>query len=187
MPDDIRVIGGNIKGRQHFNPKANFNINGVWVNFGHEANRSNGKPLLVQVKDDSGKVIASASIAHNADLYAINNNSVSPFSLQRYNAKTWNYADLNTSVTLKAGASYTVELSADSGAGFVVTGYETGAHGTNGYTPEQILISDIGGFAEASTDGGSSWVAYGKEGTYKPQLNQLPVLFTLVGGPKALD
>jgi hypothetical protein len=185
--DDIRTIGGNIKARQHFKPQADFRLNGVWINFGQEANRSNGSPMTILVKNSSGATIASATMKHNKALHDISKSGASPFNLQKYNAKTWQYADLNTEVSLSANNDYTVELSAPSGAGFFMTAYETKAHGPKVYTPEQVIISDIGGYAEASVNNGSSWESYGKPGTSNADKNQLPILFTTVGGPKSMD
>ena len=199
--NDVRIVEGNTRVRQKVKVPSVTVVDGVWINLGLEGNGSNGTALTVQVKTAAGTVLATASVAHDPDLYAIINNGYSGnFDIDEANARQWYYADLNTNATLAANTDYYIEFSAATGAGFRISGYQprqpSAANQLFTYNwddpsnplPYPLSVTGVGGYAQASTNAGSSWTVMTKD-TSKGGIHaerQVPVLLTVDGMPKTL-
>ena len=160
------IIGGSKRVRQKFTVRGkSYEVNGLWT---RSAKSGGGGTLKVEVKNNSGQVLATGS--YDASKFRDCGSRCSG---------KWYYSDLSSPVTLQEGQTYTAEYSGASVS--LQTGFplDYGAFkipGEGGGT----WWSDAQ--AEVSTNGGSSWTGF--SGTYFPK-RDLSILFTLVGQPKS--
>ncbi len=178
MSTGFRNIEGDTLGRQRFTvQRKSRQVDGVWVSSGHALERYvSGASMKTELKDDSGNILAVGSIPFSPQCAQ---SAANPTSAARRSCKSWGYTPFATPVMLNEGSSYSLELSAPAGAGFTIYSYNLkGEHAqdVNVWTNSR---------AEASTDRGVSWETWDKRNGRADELD-LPVLFTLVGMPRAL-
>lgn len=170
------VIGGNTRLRNRFVSQTDTRVNGVWINHGQLGN-SNGQSLTVELKNSSGTILATGSIASNTEL----KNVFSTQSVWRRNARAWSYGDLSTTVPLTQGETYTIELSSAAGAGFSMNAMAWvfgSSPAANSYINQQLV-------AEKSTNGGSTWGL--PTTSLFGDTRQFNILMTVEGMPKQIN
>jgi|GEM_PF-2685181 len=175
MSEARHAVQGSTKARQIFNVKdATRHVDGMWLKFGH-TKTADGSPLSVVLKNQSGTILAKATI--KASTRCIKTANDPSKSLGQW-CQDWARATFNKSVKLVKGSRYSVELSSGPKGGFDLIGYHTyRRHGMK--SRNEWLESRV----ELSKNGGSSWGAWSN--TYASE-RDLPLLFTIVGMPKQM-
>jgi len=169
-----KTIEGNTHGRQVFTvTDASRTVDGLWLNYGQTAN-ANGKPLQAQLKSDGGDVLGTLELPRADECMPIIRD---PKTYRDRGCREWGYADFETPIELVLGSTYHLELSAPSGAGFIVATYFTLTH--YGSTDRNHWRD---AYAELSENRGSAW----KPWTDSFQERDIPVLFTIEGQPKEI-
>ena len=172
-----KSIGGNVVARQRFDVRdATRNVDGLWINFGHTRS-SNGRPLDVRLRDDSGNTLATASIPASDHCRELAQGS----SFADKNCKDWGYSSLSTSVNLVEGMRYYVEFSSSSTNNFVLSAHQPLPGGEFADRNQWTQA-----WAQISTDSGRNWKQWAP-GTPAETERDLPVLFTISGMPRSLD
>ena len=172
--DGKKTIDGDVRARQVFTvTDASRTVDGMWLNFGQRS-WANGDSLLVELKSESGLVLASGNIARSDECLSIVVNAENSFERA---CRAWGFTDFSSNVDLLVGSTYTVELSAESGAGFLLSTYFTLKHyGSN----DSNHWDDA--YAEISTDGGNDWDSWVDSFLER----DIPLLFTVEGQPRQI-
>lgn len=178
MQRGTRQVDGNERLRQVFRySQADMSVDGLWINFGHDHTRSvNRQPMLMQVKDSSGRELARATYQYAKVVHDLQRKGQRNGNRAQWTARVWKYMDLSKVVDLKEGELYTVEFSAPAGAGFVFSSYFD-THGPNRDNWDNA-------YAQRSTNGGKSFGEWAPD-NYLPH-RDMPIMFTRVGGPRYL-
>lgn len=168
-------ISGSVRARESFNVQdVSRNVNGLWLNFGHTES-ADGSAMNIELKNESGSVLYSGQLP--ASEYCLERRS-NATTYGDYNCRDWGYLDFGKVITLNQGYSYSVELSAGSSAGFVVSTYMPFT--SHGFRNRNHWFEAR---AQHSTDGGRSWNSWaGKWETER----DLPMAFTIDGMPRQL-
>ncbi len=168
ISDGWKPVAGSHIVRQIFTvERANRKVNGLWLNFGLSPS-ADGSPLLVSLKDSRGVVVANGKI----------NASSMCLKMKDKYCRDWGYTNLNKNIELKKGLSYSVELSASSQAGFIVSTYVPMLG--QGFNAKNMWSSSK---AQYSKNKGLNWVKYANR---YPNDRDMALLFTIVGHPKSL-
>jgi len=169
-----KTIEGNRHGRQVFTvTDASRTVDGLWLNYGQTAS-ANGKPLQAQLKSDGGDVLGTLELPRADECMPIIRD---PDTYLEKGCREWGYADFETPIELVLGSTYHLELSAPSGAGFIVATYFTLTH--YGSTDRNHWRD---AYAEISENRGGFWTPWAKGFEER----DIPVLFTIEGQPKEI-
>lgn len=153
-------------------------VDGVWINLGHAPGkaRSAGR-LEATLVDEAGDVLATAWVEGSPACRETARRGARSGSLWAPHCRFWRHADFDRDVRLETGQRYALEF-ASKDHGFLLASYfplpnrETDNRKS---WPESR--------AEISTDGGDSWQTWSDK--YASD-RDLPVLFTLVDGPRVM-
>lgn len=178
---DSRRIDGNLRVRQRFIVRdVARRATGLWVAYGHVATGANGRPLHVEIKYE-GRVLHAADLpSEPAVAQAAMDQSGSVVTVH---PRVWRYIEFPSTIDLLLGETYFVELSAASGAGFVVNEYSERYPFPNGELGYRFRDFWTDAYAQQSSNGGSSWALFD---TADPD-GDIAMLFTLEGMPTWLD
>ena len=178
--DGSMYIEGPRHARQPITAPNNTTVDGVWLQHGQRAG-SNGQPLLVELKNAAGAVLATASIPHNAAVDAAFDDGGKFDKL----SNVWSYQPLNQTVNLTQNSKYYLEYSAPSGAGFVLMSLNTYFQ-SHERTSEYVGNGVLGG-AQRSENNGSTWGQFGGSNSVGGPNRHLQTLLTVQGMPRSLE
>ena len=173
-------IEGARHARQLITAPNNTTVDGVWLQHGQRAG-SNGQPLLVELKDTAGAVLATANIPYNAAVAAAFDDGGKFDKL----SNVWSYQSLNQAVDLKENTDYYLEFSAPAGAGFVFMSLNTYSQ-SHERTSEYVGNGVLGG-AQRSEDSGGKWGQFGGSSSVGGSSRHLQTLLTVQGMPRSLE
>ena len=185
-----QLIEGSVYARQRFTVRdATRYVTGVWIAFSHDQwTAASGEPLDVQLKVGD-TVLETVEIAYDsatsAEAIANSEQGISAFP------RKWGYAAFSQTRTLTENTEYTLVLSSDAGAGFVLSAnpYKTNIRNQpavgDGWSHRNRAEWEDSK-AELSTDSGSTWGDYFSGGGAPYTERDLPVLFTIEGMPTEL-
>ena len=164
-----RQIGGSSIARQRFTVEdAGREVDGVWLNFGHSPG-ADGSALSVELKGSKGQILAKGPIA--ASKHCVRKND--------RKCRDWGYTKFEDSVSLHEGDEYALEISASAHAKVRLSTYQP----LRLYQKFNDRNDWANARAEISDNSGRSW---GEWTSYKGDVRDLAVLFTLEGMPRKL-
>lgn len=164
------TVGGSVKARQVFTVElADRTVDGIWLNYGHTP-QFNGADaeLEMLLKSSDGKSLGSTKVNQAVECVG------------EINCTFWAYGELNTDVLLEQGRTYSVEISSSRAGVFNLSAFFPLSYGAWNSTSRNHWTNAK---AEVSLNGGVTWGSWASnfEG------RDLPLLFTIAGGPKYLD
>lgn len=169
------VVGGQTRVREKFTVSGpTRRVNGFWF----RADRNGTAQITFELKNNSGSVLASASVPAT---------TFDDGEFQKEGgAVNWKYVTLSQAVSLTGGGTYSLEIGS-SGTSLKVTAQIDMV--THGEVPGDMHFW-TDGVAEISENGGGSWQGFPQStgGTRSyTSYGDLPILFTLEGGPNAIN
>lgn len=178
-----QFVGGNTKVRQIFTVEdSSRTVDGLWLYFGHNYTYTpDGSNLNATLKDSSGTVLATTSIAPSPECISTAASGYAQNSFREQHCRVWSYSNLSTTVDLMEGQNYSIEFSSSDTAGFSLHTFFPLNYNRFNSTNRNFWNNAK---AQVSTNGGNAWEDWA--GTYYPD-RDITMLFTIDGMPKQLQ
>ena len=174
-----QTVDGRQQARQLFTVRdATRDVNGLWLNFGHDYTKSaSGAPLNISLKNDRGDNLATGKINYSPDCAARSDSGNSFNDRPEKHCRAWGYTTLSQPVSLIEGDTYSVVFSSAAGGAYFLSTYFAldywGSESRNHWKDSR---------AQHSNNDGRTWTDWTT--TYRER--DLALLFTVVGMPNYL-